>query len=135
MGAVPDLVISFFFVRVVLFSLLLSACGPVCSGVLVAPDVVLTAEHCSALALRSGRIQREPVQVGDLLTIDAGLGCDDNRPRIGRVLRLNEDGSADLDTFACPGNSGGGVFNEFGQLVGIVVRYRVPDHGAVVQLF
>ena len=118
--------------------LLLSACGverPTCSGVSLGHDLVLTAQHCApGVAGTPGELSRPDVQVGDVLTIVARAGCTGTRS--GTVLSVDpDDNTATLSTYACHGNSGAPVLAANGQIVGLVIRLRLPDHAAIVELF
>lgn len=113
-----------------LLLVLAAGCAPVCSGVLVAPDAVVTARHClDGFVLSPATLILPVVRVGDEVRVRGLAGG--NRHAV--VLRV-EDGNAYLNVTATPGDSGGPVTTVDGVLVGIVVGRVIPGNQAVVQL-
>jgi V8-like Glu-specific endopeptidase len=124
--------------------------GTLCSGTAIAPDVILTAEHCLDGTLTT--VDGFPVRVvglgkskaRDMATIRVAGVRFESWSRIGRSAKQGDrvrwwgnplglpdmyregyvsrvgNGQLIVDATICKGDSGAGVFNDAGRLVGVV---------------
>lgn len=115
----------------ILSALVLQACAPVCSVSPIGDDVVMTARHCQigSGAGAGTEIASNPVAVGDTVVL-SGM-C--SGTHVGHVVAI-EGRVAVTDSAVCPGDSGGPVLDAGGKLIGIVVRMRLPNRSAIVEL-
>jgi V8-like Glu-specific endopeptidase len=124
--------------------------GALCSGTAIAPDVILTAEHCVDATLKT--VDGHPVRVTglgkseprDMATIRVSGLRFESWSRIGRPAKQGDrvrwwgnplgmpdmyrqgyvsrvgKGQLIVDATICKGDSGSGLFNDSGHLVGVV---------------
>lgn len=72
------------------------------------------------------------VELGDMAYFD---NVNKDKLMSAEVVEFKQNGTFQLDMYAESGNSGAGVFNEDGELIGILVtHYRHPDRTGVVRL-
>lgn len=135
-----------------------------CSGTVVAPSVILTASHCFGERTILLTVNREPVEVVEiahdgadhaLVTVNrtfpqwARLAGEPSqgdavffygnpiglRDLLRRGYVMGTDGRfVFTDIMSGPGDSGAGVFNQNGELVGVVYGYGMPPTGEPVVL-
>lgn len=142
----------------------LSFDGATCSGTAVGPDSFVTAEHCLTGKLLSvngnyvsvvktvvdgndhailtvagakfsqwARWSKRPLVQGDAVTWIGGPGGEIGVLRRGYVAKTTKDGTA-VDAQVWKGDSGAGVFNDAGELVGVVSAMGGPRNSSFVMM-
>lgn len=130
------------------------ASGMVCSATAVGPDTIETAAHCLSRPLQTingkhARVVRSQAIAFDRLRVVVaglrfktwariGVAVQGERVRFwgqprgfpfvyreGRIAGIFQDGVL-LDASVCPGDSGSGLFNDAGELVGVVSAMTDP---------